>query len=57
MTQDEQGQSLEVCKEDMQSVTGKSNDKDTCKGGTSVGDAEKAGQKADSVQSKENRKF
>ena len=41
----------------MQSVTGKSNDMDTCIGGASVGDAEKAGRKADSVQSIENRTF
>ena len=46
-----------VYSEVMQSVTGTSNEKDTCIGGTSGGDAEKAGQKAESVQSKENRKF
>ena len=44
-------------KEDTQSVTGQSNDMDTCIGGASVGDVEKAGRKADRVQSKENRQF
>ena len=39
-----------------QSVTGKSNDTNT-RIGTSVGNAEKAGWKTDSVQSVENRKF
>ena len=39
----------------MQCVTGMSNDTDTGIGGASVGDAEKAGRKADSVQSIENR--
>ena len=33
------------------------NDTENCIGGTSVGDAEKAGRKLDSVQSLENRKF
>ena len=56
-TLDEQGQTLEVRKEDMQRVTGQINDTDTCIGGTSVGDAEKAGQKAYSVQCTENRQF
>ena len=55
--QDEHGQTPEVRKEDMQSVTGQSNDTDTPLGGPSVGDAEKAVQKADSVQLKENRQF
>ena len=44
-------------KEDTQSVTGWSNDTDTSIGGAGVGDAEKAGRKADSVQSIENSKF
>ena len=43
--------------DDTQSVTGQSNDTDTCIGGASVGDAEKAGLKADSVLSIENRQF
>ena len=49
VTQDEQGQTQEVFKEDTQSVTGQSNDTDTCIGGASVWDTEKAGRKADSV--------
>ena len=57
LTQDEQGQTLEVGKEDTQSVTGQSNYMDTCIGGASVGDAEKAGRKADNVQSIEKRQF
>ena len=57
VTKDEQGQTLEVCKEDTQSVTGQSNDTDIHIGGTSEGDAEKAGRQADSVQSIENRQF
>ena len=46
--QDEQGQTLEVGKEDIQSVTGQSNDLETRIGGPSLGD---------SVQSIENRQF
>ena len=46
-----------VRKEDTQSFTVKSNDTDTHIEGTIVGDAEKAGWKADSVQSIENRQF
>ena len=42
MTQDEQGQSLEVPIEDMQSITGQSNDTDTNIGDASVGDTEKS---------------
>ena len=53
--QEEQDQTLEACSDATQSVTGSSNDTDTCIWGTSVGDAEKAGRKADSVQSIENR--
>ena len=55
VTQAERGQTPEVRKEDMQSVTGRSYDMDTLIGGTSVGDLEKAGRKADSVQSIQNR--
>ena len=55
--QAEQGQLPERRKEDMQSVTGWCNDMDTYIRGASEGDAEKAGQKADSVQSMENRQF
>ena len=40
-----------------QSVTETSNETNSCIGGASVGDTEKAGWKADSVQSVENRKF
>ena len=54
VTQAEQGQTPQMHKEDTQSVTGQSNDTDTRKGGASVGDLEKAGRKADSVQSIEN---
>ena len=43
--------------EAMQSVTRMSNDMDTHIGGTSIGDAEKAGWKANSVQSIENRQL
>ena len=55
VTQAEQGQLPEKCKENTQSVTGQSNDMDTCIGGTSGGN--KAGWKAGSVQSIENRQF
>ena len=57
VTQAEQGQTPGRRKEDTQSVTGLSNDRDTCIGGTSVGDTEKAGRKADSAQSIENRQL
>ena len=52
-----QGQTPAECSDATQSVTGMSNDMNTCKGGAIVGDAEKAGWKSDSVQSVENRKF
>ena len=55
--QAEQGQTPERHKEDRQRKIGWSNDMDTSIGGSSVGNAEKAGQKADSVQSMENRQF
>ena len=55
VTQAEQGQIPERHKEDTQSFKGRSNDPDTCMGGASVGNAEKVGQKADSVQSIENK--
>ena len=55
--QEEQGQALVECSNTMQSITEKSNDINTCIGGTSVCDIEKAGRRADSVQSIENRKF
>ena len=51
VTQEELGQRPEKCKEDTQCVTGRSID------GASGGNAEKAGWKADSVQSIENRQF
>ena len=57
VTQAEQGQTPQSRKEDVQSVTGRSNDMDTWIGGASVGDVEKAGRKADSVQSMENGQF
>ena len=57
MTLEEQGQRLAVCSEVTQSITVKSNDADTRIGGASRGEKEKEGQKADSVQSKENRQF
>ena len=53
VVQAEQGQTLEMCKEDTQSVTERSNDTDTRFGGASVGDVEKTGQKADSVYRKQ----
>ena len=56
LKQAEQGQLPEKHKEDRHSVTGQSNDTDTCIGSTSGGNTEKAGQKADSVQSIENRR-
>ena len=54
VTQAEQGQTPKRSKEDTQSITVWSFDMDT---GASVGDTEKAGRKADSVQSMENRQF
>ena len=57
VSQDEQGQRPEVHTEDTQSITGQSNDMDTRIGGVNVVDVEKAGRKADSVQSIEQRKF
>ena len=55
VTQVKRGQTPEMHKDYTHSVTGWSNDTDTLIGGTSVGDAEKAGLKPDSVQSIENR--
>ena len=55
--QEEQGQLPVKRKEDTQSVTERSNDMYTRIGGASVGNTEKAGRKADSVQSIENRQF
>ena len=43
VTQAEQGQTPERRKEDNQRLAGWSNDKNTCIGGASVGNAEKAG--------------
>ena len=57
VTQAEQGQLPKNCKENMQSVTGRINDTDTHIGGTSEGNVEKAGWKAGSVQSIENKQF
>ena len=57
VVQAEQGQLLEKIKEDTQSNIGWSNDMDTCIGGASGGYGEKAGWKAGSVQSIENRHF
>ena len=53
--QEEQGQTPAERSDAMQSVTGTSNDMNTRIGGDSVGNAEKAGWKADSVQSVEIR--
>ena len=47
--QDEQGQTLKMRKEDLQSVTGQSNDMDTRIGGPRLGNTEKGSRKADSV--------
>ena len=55
--EEEQGQLPVKFKEDTPSITERSNDMDTHIGGASVGNAEKAGQKADSVQSIEKRSF
>ena len=52
---EEQGQVPVEHSDTTQSVARMSNDTDTPIGGSSVGDAEKAGLKADSVQSIENR--
>ena len=57
VAQAEQGKPLEKHKEDKQSVTGLSNNTDTRIGGTSLRNAKKAGRKADSVQSIENRHY
>ena len=53
----EQGQTLVAHNEVTQSVMGTHNDWDTCIGGSSRGDVEKTGQKADNVQSIEDRRF
>ena len=57
VTQEELGQRPEKCKENTQSVTGRINDVETHIGSASVGKVEKAGQKADSVQSIDNRQY
>ena len=57
VTQEEQGQLLVKRKEDKPSLTERSKDTDTRIGGPSVENAEKAGWKAYSVQSTENRQF
>ena len=49
VTQEEQGQAPAECSDATQSLTKTSNDAYTCIGVASVGDAEKAGWKADSV--------
>ena len=49
VTQEEQGQTPPEHSDATQRVTRLSNDKDTRIGGASVGDAEKAGRKADST--------
>ena len=54
--QEEQGQTPAERIDTIQSITGTSNDMGTHIGGASVGDAEKAGWKSNSVQSVENRK-
>ena len=55
VTQEELGQRPEKHKENTQSVTGQMNDAETGIGSVSVENVEKAGWKADSVQSIENR--
>ena len=55
VTQEKLGQRLEKCMENTQRVDGGINDVETCIGVPSVGNTEKAGRKADSVQSRENR--
>ena len=55
--QAEEGQIPKKRKGDTQGVTGQSNDTATCIGGASRENAEKAGRKAGSLQSIENRQF
>ena len=55
VTQEELGQRPEKCKEDTLWITRRSNDAETCIGDASGGNTEKAGRKADSIQSIENR--
>ena len=57
VVKEEKGQTPVECSDATQSVTGRSNAKDNCIGGTSGRREEKAGQIADSVQSIENRNF
>ena len=57
VTQEELGQRPEKHKENTQSVTGRINDAEARIGSADVGNTEKAGHKADSVQSIENRQF
>ena len=54
--QEELGQQPEKRKKNTQRVTGRINDTETHIGGASGGNAEKAGRKADSLQSIENRR-
>ena len=51
VTQEEQGQTPAEPRDTTQRITGTSKDTSTCIGGGSVGDTEKSGWKADSVQS------
>ena len=51
-----QGQTPAERSEATQSITGSSNDMSTSIGGTTGGDAEKAGRKADSIQFIENQR-
>ena len=50
VTQEEQGETPGAHSDITQSLTRTNNDRDTCIGGASGGDAEKAGHKAESVQ-------
>ena len=57
VTQEKQGETPVECSDAIKSVTERTNNTETHIEGTSVGYEEKAGRRADSVQSIENRKF
>ena len=57
MAQEELGQQSEKFKKDRQCITGRSNCAETRIGGASSENVEKAGRKAGSAQSIENRQF
>ena len=57
VTHEEQGQALVERNDATQCVLERSNDTESCIGGATVSDVEKAGRKADNVQSIENINF